>query len=647
MGKGTKLYVNMDAKDPHTLCGPVIESARENRKLRETEDKIRQKAIKFVHGEQWDPAVEQERAQIGLQSLVADRTLPVYKTLDAFARKNRNDVQFAPIGDKNFSRAKLQDAVYVGIRTATELHSHYTEALGNAAITDEAYLYLYPQKNVLDQVWPRYYVPGAFEVYPDVNSKDRIRMGDARFVDLWRWKTVDEVKEELEEFGDPAFLKLLEGYTPGEAAEEDLTNNQGKDRSADDRWERNGEIMVLYRFFKRKVAISTLVDMQTGEERVLEEEEAEYTTPEVAATMGRRIDTQREEMLWYCVAVPAVSEERFAVFEQAQFQPIDPLTMKKRWPIVRLPYQWIQGKAIGAIRPVIKLQEARNQYLSAFLHHVQTAANGALMYDKRMFNGDQTAETEFKEKRNQAGNSIPFTKPPDATLSDLLFPVPKGEFAFGDGGTFLEQIINEAVTENSGAQPVLRGESEKGGPASLFKQQVEKASDSLIGVGENFRDFQFAVADLLCSFVRQFWREEMILEMQGDLGQAQPLVLNEMSPAGELLNDVSQGLFAVRKIESATNETARRQRLGDSIEVLKALIDIQLPNFLMDYAAVIENLEIPQERKQRFLQEVEQWKALNGVGFQAQQQQQQATADQAMLAAQPQVPQPQPLQPAR
>lgn len=606
------IYPDIDPTQGYTSPKAVLESYFSNRRLYTDVDDSRQKCLNFLHGDQWDKKVEAKRDTAGIPSCVFDSTLEVYKTLDGYARKNRTDVKFIPIGSDDYESADLRNELFAALRSSTNLHAYQARTFGQAAVCDEAYLYIYPGKNILGEIEPQIYTPDAFEVYPDAAAKDPIRMMDAEFIDLPRYMHPRQALAELKGNADPKLLEQLKNYRPKSELDRTLTTNLSLDRSGDDRYERNGLLLVLKRFYKVTTPMKRLVDLETGDEREFAPEEEGMVTPEVLEAIGFGLEERDEEWVYSCVLIPAIAPNEFFVNFKTDFQPIDPASNKKYWPIVRLPHLMVGGKAIGAIRAILKLQENKNIILSSLIHHLQTSANGGMGFEADAFGGDTEEERKFKEERNRAGTSIKF----GPGGKEKVFPLVKGELAFADGGQFLFEILRQTITNVSGAQPILQGRAQSQSAASLYKQQTDRASDTMLGITDLFKEFQYVVAEILHSFVQQFYTEQRILAIEGSNNSMRQIILNQETASG-IVNDISQGLYSVRKTDAPSTETARRARLADNLEIIKALIETQMPNFLMPYGALVENMEISPEEKSVLMQDVEAWKAMNGLTFHA------------------------------
>lgn len=622
-------------KEGYLSAQDVLQSSMWNIEQHADIDDIKEKCIRFTQGQHFDADTEAARTAEGLPSLVADETLAIFKTLDGYARRSRINVDFSPLGNDDYESAKLMTTVFSASRSASGLQDRQAECFGTAAVTGESYLYLFPEKNVRGELEPALYTPMAFECYPDCNTKDPIWMKDARFIDLRFFMHQEAILEEMGDFLSEEDKKSIAEWSPANDMNRSKTRNQSTDRGGKDKYSQNGLPLVIKRFYKVNMkSVQYLIDDESGEERELTDEDMEgdpyvsalHKDPAMAQSLNMRFEKQDQEWIYSCILIPAVSTNKFFGNQREDFQPADPRTRKKLWPILRLPHLYVAGKIIGAIQTVLKIQEYRNLILSAFVHHIQTAANGALGYEEGAFK-DPNEEEKFKTKRNRANQTIKFAPigPDGRSARDKIFVLPKGEFAFAEGGQVIEGIFKDLIQNLTGATAVIRGEAQKNSPASLYKQQTEQSDNNMQGTTDLYKEFQYACADLFNNFHQQFFTEERYLEIEGPTKDPEQMIINQQTAFG-IKNDISKGLFKVRKSQAAPTESARRQRLSDNLDILTKLVQSQLPAFMADYESVIENMDIPESRKNFYLQNLSTWRQSQGLVANAQAQGQAAEA---------------------
>lgn len=631
----TRLYPDMEDKSNDHLARDVIESYWENRRLHEQVDAIKEKCIKFVHQEQYDEEVELERTAYGLPSMVVDKTFSVWKTLDGYARRNRIDIKFVPVGDDDYDEAELHNKIFQHITNTQELHHYQSEAYGLAAITDEAYIHIHPEWDSTGRLNPCFVVPDSFECYPDANFKRPIDMSDAEFIDFPQFMLPRSIMREYEAFMAPEFRGRFEEYHANQTTDDKMARNTYKNRSGQHVLTVNGMTLLIRRYYKKFVKKRFLLNTLDQSVAEIPEEEEQLVTKAIAETMGYELMKIPMEELWTCIVVPDVTDKTFLMNEKTDFQPINPTRLGQvRWPVVRFVHTHVAGKAIGAIRGLIKMQEARNLILSSLLHHIQTAANGGMLTERGAFGGDQDQKDKFDNHRNRAGITI--TVADGALKEKRIQPIPRGEFAARDAGDWLEGLLIDAIKDFSGAEPVMKGQAQKGAPASLFQMQVEQSQNQLLSSSEYFRQSQNLMAEIIQAFTRQFFTEERVFQIEGIPGERpEKLVINQQT-AGGVLNDPSYGLYTVYKTASPVTETTRRKALADAIEIVTALANIGIPSFAQDLKPVVENLEAHPEHKRAMLKTLGQWQKMQGIGEEAALMQRQAEAQTAQAQAQAQ-----------
>jgi len=632
----TRLYVDMQPEDPISdlrLAKNVLESYWENRRLHDEVDKIKEKSIRFVHQEHWEEETQNQRTVIGLASIVADKTLSIWKTLDGYARRNKKDIKFVQVGSDDFAGAEKHNKMHAWIKNTKDLHHYQSETYGMAAVCDEGFLHIFPEHNGMGEIDPAFAVQDAFECYPDANFKDPIEMLDAEFIDLPFWINPKKIARVFREHMIKEFEERLDHYSPAQTFNDERPRNTYRNRDGQTIVNSNGLLLGVKRIYKKYETKQFITDAKGNVVQEYTKADKRSITKTMIKTMGMEVLELDVEEVWEIVIIPDVSEDHYVYNQAADFQPLHPNKLGvMRWPVVRCVFIQVAGKSVGAIRGVTSLNEMRNLILSALMHHLQTAANGGMLRERGAFEGDEVQENKFDTKRNQAGYTGVVAD--GAIKAERIAPVPGGETAFADGGAFLESVLLDVMKDISGAEPIMKGQAQKGSPAALFQLQIEQSQNQLLSSTEYFKFFQDVVADNLYAFTRQFWTTEKIMMIEGIEGQdPEQLIVNQQTTEG-ILNDPAQGLYTVYKTQAPVTETAKRQRLADSLEVARALGEIGLPTFVQDLTSIIESLDnVGPEHKKQMLVKIKQWQANQGILDESAIQQQQAEAETAQAAA--------------
>jgi len=594
------------------LAKNVLESYWENRRLHDEVDRVKEKSIRFVHQDHWDQEVEDQRTSIGLPSMVADKTLSVWKTLDGYARRNKVDIRFTSVGSDDYGGKDLHNKIHAWIKNTKELHHYQSEAYGMSAICDEGFFMMEPSLNSLGEMDPDFSVLDPFECYPDPNFKDPIEMRDAEFIDLPFWINPKAIPRRFRAHMDKDFENRLEDYSPAQTFNDERPRETYKNRDGQTIVSSNGLLLGIRRFYKKFETVKYIVDEKGNIIDEYDKEARKVVTKKVIANMGYDVIELDREELWNIVIIPDVSEDHYVYNLPADFQPINPNKLGTvRWPITRCVFTQVAGKAVGAIRGITKINEMRNLILSALAHHLQTAANGGLLRERSVFEGDEAEAHKFDTTRNRAGYTGIVA---DGALKDgRIGAVPRGETAFGDGGMFLESVMLDVIKDISGAEPIMKGQAQKGSPAALFQMQIEQSQNQLLSSTEYFKFFQHVIADNLYSFTRQFWNVNRIINIEGPVGQNDEAIEILAQQGERLLNDPAQGLYTVYKSSGPVTESARRMKMSDSLEVARGLADLGLPLFAQDVGEIVNTVDMSAETRASMMSKVQQWQKNQGI----------------------------------
>ncbi len=600
------LYPDVASLQGEEKARAIIQSYKLNREAHRSDDEIKAKCLQYVHGIQFTDKEVRDRAADGLPSTVVDETLGVWATLDGWARGNQAQPQFVGLGKDDPAKAQFYNKLYIAIRTQSPLQSVEAEAFGTAVIEVEAFSHVFPRMNSLGHLEPDFECLGRGQCYPDANAMDRIDLNDAEFIDLPVYMTPAAILRTLGRFMDDEFRGMVKNKM-----EPNLNGSTAKKNAliVDNSASRNGQYEVVRRYYKMPKTTRRLIDGKTGEDRVIDDAEAAELSPEVAKAMGFEYEEEEDLVLWRCVFIPELTETKLLMDKLWDFQPWNVLKNIVEYPVKRLPHKWVGRRPLGAIRSIISLQDSRNLIISSLQLHIQTAANGGFFFEADAF-PDPEEERAFKEDRNHGAASIKTN--PGALEKKKIQPIERGSVAFNDFGQFLESVLLEAVRKSTGAEPVMQGQSQKGAPATLYKQQVEQSQNKNANSADNYRDWQYANADLVMAFVRQHYTEHRVLMVEGASG-FEPLEVN-VPTIGGILNDPAAGLYTVRKTSSPNTPTARRQRLADDLEIAKTFIELGAPAATLDWESLVDETDSPPERKEAFKQRVRQWMATQGIG---------------------------------
>jgi hypothetical protein len=144
----------------------------------------------------------------------------------------------------------------------------------------------------------------------------------------------------------------------------------------------------------------------------------------------------------------------------------------------------INGEVWGMVEDVLDIQDAINQSFMMFKWIVEASAKGLLLVPQEAIPQGMDIN-DFAEEWGQVGGVIAIETKPGATLPQ--------EINSAASNQNVTQLLNFALTmmdKVSGVHSALRGEkAQSGTPASLYLQQTQNSSTSLLNFMRNFENY--------------------------------------------------------------------------------------------------------------------------------------------------------------
>jgi hypothetical protein len=435
-------------------------------------------------------------------------------------------------------------------------------------------------------------VLNPFAVYFDPDSADVVSRGDAKFVDVAHWLSIEEIIEK--------FPHAEKKIRQSELKDRNLSDNyEHYDKSAnrmheDDNNELNGKRRVVERYYR--------VSNGGGSEE-----------------------------LWLAVWAPGLLYDDTFLFNGAyHVQPIDPDTKKIMFPVVELVSDNMLGESDGFVKflkdPVKLISVLYTQLIDAAKH-----SGTGYLANRNAFETDE----EFERFLKYGAQSNQRYAVKDNAGLNAVQPIPPSGLPQAS-----IQAMNAAelfVNDMSSAPPALQGQSENSNtPASLNAQRIEQASTQLATFFNFYKTYLRQTLKLRYAYWREAYTEEFTFRVtmpnaEGDGSGQRSFTMNQPAeatgwdgmPTGELrkINDIGAAEFDIVIADSYKAPTFRRKMTA----VLQGLL--QNPaigaNPEMVQAMVEELLELsdaPHKLKERFRQAAEAQRAQQMQMAQGQQQ---------------------------
>jgi hypothetical protein len=278
----------------------------------------------------------------------------------------------------------------------------------------------------------------------------------------------------------------------------------------------------------------------------------------------------------------------------------------KHFTIVPFFPHFRRGSTIGLVENLLGSQELLNKVTSQELHVVNTTANSGYKVKAGALS-NMTVE-ELEEKGAQTGLVIEVNGDPDKDVQKIApNQVPQG----------LDRIsykAEEHVKTISGVSDSMQGMDRADVAAKAIQQKRQAGSTNLVKPLDNLTRTDYILARNVLDLVQEFYTEQRIMTITHDqtTGESESFGINEMSPTGEVVNDLTLGEYDI----TITSVPARESLEDSQFEQAIAMRDagIQLPDsVLIDASRLMNKKDI-----------IKQMQAItNGPEAQAQKQMQQ------------------------
>jgi len=510
------------------------ERARDNGHLEYIE--MAKRCDAYYQGDQWD---EQDAAMLdaeGRPALTINTILPTINTVLGEQSTRRADIQFKPRRAGSEEVADTLNKLYMQIADNNKLDWVEQQVFSDGLIMDGRG-YFDCRIDFSD------HVEGEIRI----TAKDPLDIlidPDAKEYDPKTWNEIFETKwmtlDEIEEMYGPKKAEDLQfiaenGNTFGRDSVEYEETRYGDTESADDYlgssvdaedYKNVRALRVIERQHRKITRIDCFVDPETGDARPAPEAWNDRKIKKFAKEYGLSvINKMQKKVRWTVTCDKVVLHD--------DWSPYSDFTIVPYFAYFR------RGRPFGMVRNLLSPQEQLNKISSQELHIVNTTANSGWMVETGSLVG-MTAD-DLEEHGAETGLVIEYargTNPP-AKISPNTIP------------TGLDRIGQKAaanIQAISGINESMLGtdSSEVSGIAIQAKQN--RGAIMIQVPLDNLRKTRHYLAEKILNLVQTFYTEERVIQVTNDadpLKPREPMVINEMSPEGTIINDLTLGEYDV------------------------------------------------------------------------------------------------------
>lgn len=536
----------------------------------------------FFAGKQWDEGDLATLKEQGRPALTINKILPVVSNLLGTQIFNRTDTSFKPrTGDAQAEVADALTKVFMQISDNNDLTWVRSDVFLDGLVTGRGFydVRIDTEDSVQGEVRIKQLNPKNVLIDPDADSYRPARWNDVMYTE---WQTVDDIALQ---YGDEVAERVRAQYLT--ASDYDTsTDISSYDRFGTDpahaattpdelsRGQRR-DVRVLDYQFRCIDEQTVFVDSVRGDIRPVpanwsDERIQQYIAVNPQLGIDKR---KRKRIRWMVVAGDEVLYDEWSPYEEYTIVPYFP--------------NFVRGRTVGVVENLLSSQELLNKTSSQELHVVNTTANSGYFVKRNSLQNMSLAELE--ERGSSSGVVI--------ELDDMgniqkipANPTPQG----------LDRISyksEEHIKSISGVSDYMTGFAREDVSAKAVKANQAGSSAGTAHIQDSLNRSDFLLASVVLGLIQRFYTEERLVvvttdRMTGDTGT---MAVNQQTPDGTILNDLTLGEYAVVITNQPDRDTFEETQYDQALR-LRTEAGVQLPDkYLIQASRLKDKAEILKE----------------------------------------------------
>jgi len=550
----------------------------------------------YFVGNQWDPKAAARLNRLGKPVLTINKILSTCAAVFGEQLASRADVSFRPARDGIPETAAALDKLWMHIAETNNLDWLESEVSADGFIRGRGF---YDVRIDFDDQFM-----GEVRI-AQLNSKNVVIDPDAEEYDPDKWKEVFLTKwltlDDLDRLYGRSAAREVKGRPQSaftnsyDTVDWEPDNFGSADRtwSVDEDEKRRRVYRIVERQYRELRYVECLVNPETGDLREIPETWDHNRIAHVSQTYGLMPYRKRLEKIRWTVSL----DDMLLHHEWSPYRHFTPVPY---FPFFR------HGTTIGFVENLISPQDLLNKSVSQELHITNTTANsGWIVKNGALANMTQE---ELEERGGEDGLVVMV----NGTTKDLEKISPN---QVPSGIDRLSFKADEALKEVSMISDSMRGFDRSDVAAKAIQAKQARGSVSLSKPFDNLAYTRKLLARNVLDLVQSFYTETRIINVTGRnlTDDSESMVVNEVTPEGDIVNDLTLGEYAVVINTVPARESFEQTQFQEALELRQ--LGIAIPDdVLVEHSHLNRKTEIAQRIKE-----------LNGGGepSQAEQQMQQ------------------------
>jgi hypothetical protein len=509
--------------------------ARDNGHLQYIE--MAKKCDAFYRGDQWDQADLAKLEAEGRPALTINTVLPTINTVLGEQSTRRADIQFKPRRGGDQEVAIVLTKLYGQIADNNKLDWVEQTVFSDGLIMDGRG-YFDVRMDFSDHLEGEVRItakdPLDILIDPDAKEYDPKTWNE---VFETKWMTLDEI-EELYGKDKAEQLRFVaeNGNGFGRDSIEYEETRYGKTDTAqdylgaaipgEDDYRNVKALRVIERQYRKMGRGDFFVDPNTGDQRQVPEDWSDQKTKKFAKQYGLSVISKVvRKVRWTVTCDKIVLHDDWSPYED----------------FTLVPYfaYFRRGRPFGMVRNLLSPQEQLNKIASQELHIVNTTANSGWMVESGSLVG-MTAD-DLEEHGAETGLVLEYNRGSQPPLKIQPNQIPTG----------LDRISQKAalnIKTISGVNDSMLG-SDSAEVSGIAIQAKQNRGVIMIQVPlDNLRKSRQYLAEKVLNLVQRFYTEQRVIQITNEddpMKPREPMVVNQMTPEGRVVNDLTLGEYDV------------------------------------------------------------------------------------------------------
>jgi len=520
----------------------------------------------FYRGDQWDPDDIAQLEAEGRPALTINTVLPTVNTVLGEQSTRRADVQFKPRRNGDTEVAHSLTKLYLQIADNNKLDWIEQQVFSDGLILDGRG-YFDVRMDFSDHVEGEVRITARdpLDILIDPDAKDQNPESWNEVFET-KWMTLDEIEELYGKKKAEQLQFIAEnGAGMGRDSIEYEENRFGDLSSADDylgagppgddEYRNIRALRVIERQHRRMHRVDCFVDPDTGDQRDVPEAWNDRKAKKFAKEYGLNIISKvKRKVRWTVTCDHVVLHD--------DWSPYNGFTIVPYFAYFR------RGRPFGMVRNLLSPQEQLNKIASQELHIVNTTANSGWVVESGSLVGMQADDLE--EHGAETGLVLEYNRGSQPPQKIQPNQIPTG----------LDRISQKAaanIKAISGINDSMLG-SDSAEVSGVAIQAKQNRGVIMIQVPlDNLRKTRQYLAERILDLIQTFYTEQRIIMITNDSDPMQPreqMVINEMTPEGRIVNDLTLGEYDVIIATAPARDSFDEVQFAEALQLRQVGVSI-------------------------------------------------------------------------